>query len=355
MRTRRALTVRATLLAAAVAGLVLGALPTVAHADTDPRLTITQVTLDRTSVAVSGLNTYPINVTVKGGYDSAEPGDQDTVLNVILDRVGGTGPRRDIVSAALKRTSGTLANGTWTGRLNVASTANGTFKVTGVMRGPYGGPVYGTPVDPTPYSGQTITVKGTNLPRITAAVNPRIVPFGKPYSITWAVTNTATGKPYGSRIPIGLGVDTPCAEGGSPVFRTGTNGVITKAYTASDAGALNCAQLMTDPYYIAAQGLFPARPSVIAAAPSRTSAPVGTIVPVYGTFANMIGSCPIQLQRLYGRTQWRTVSLGTVRQSGRFTLTAQPSYKGLIPYRAYFPACQPYVAAVSKTFTIKGV
>ncbi|MFI5691582.1 hypothetical protein ACIA58_07065 [Kribbella sp. NPDC051586] len=337
-----------------LAGLFLGAAQTAAQADPDPNLTITQVALDRTSVAVSGLNTYPINVTVKGGYDSTEPGDQNLVLNVVLERTGGTGTRNDIVSADLKRTAGTLQNGTWTGRLNVASTANGTFKVTGVMTGPYGGPDPGTPVDPTPYSGQTITVKGTNLPKITAAANPRVVPFGKPYSITWAVTNTATGKPYGSRIPIGLGVDVPCAEGGSPLYRTGTNGVITKSYTADDAGALNCAHIYADPYYIVGQWLFPARPTAVAAVPSKTSVRVGTIVPVNGSVAHMTGSCPVQLQRLYGRTQWRAVSSAKVRQSGRFTVNAQPSYKGLIPYRVYVPACEPFVAGVSKSFTIQG-
>lgn len=325
-----------------------------AQAAPDPDLTISQVTLDRTSVAVSGLNTYPINVTVKGGYHSGEPGDANIVLNVGLTRTGGTGERAGIVSADLKRTAGTVENGTWTGRLNVASTANGTFKVTGVSTGPYGAPNPGTPVDPTPYSGQTITVKGTNQPKITASVNPRVVPFGKPYSITWVVTNSATGKPYGTRIPIGLGVDTPCAEGGSPLYKTGTNGAITKAYTAADAGALNCAHLYTDPYYITGQWLFPARPSVVAAVPSKTSARVGTVVPVNGSVAHVTGSCPVQLQRLYGRTQWRAVSSGAVRQSGRFTVNAQPSYKGVIPYRVYFPGCQPFVAGVSKTFTIQG-
>lgn len=345
--------VLAALVAVPLAGGLLGAVPA-AQAAPDPDLTVSQVTLDRTSVAVSGLNTYPINVTVEAGYHSGDPADENLVLNVVLERTGGTGPRADIVSTDLKRTGGTVASGTWTGRLNVASTANGTFKVTGVMTGPYGGPDPGTPVDPTPYSGQTITVKGTNLPRITAAVNPRVVPFGKPYSITWAVTNTATGKPYGSRIPIGLGVDTPCAEGGSPLYRTGTNGVITKAYTADDAGALNCAHIYTDPYYIVGQWLFPARPTVIAAVPSKTSARVGTVVPVNGSVAHLTGSCPVYLQRLYGRTQWRTVSSGKVRQSGRFTVDAQPSYRGVIPYRVYFPACEPFVTGVSKTFTIQG-
>src|SRR4051794_31695386 len=105
--------VMATLAAASLAGLLLGAVPPAAQAAPDPNLTITQVTLDRTSVAVSGLNTYPINVTVKGGYRSSEPGDT-VVLNVILKRTGGTGGRGDIVSTDLKLTAGNLANGTWT-------------------------------------------------------------------------------------------------------------------------------------------------------------------------------------------------------------------------------------------------
>lgn len=337
------------------APLVLGMLPAGAQAAPDPRLTITEVKLDRTSVAVSGLNTYPINVTVKGGYHSDGPGDANPVLDVILDRTSGTGPLKQLVSTDLKLTSGTVENGFWSGRLNVASTADGSFQVTGVFVGPWNVPNYGTPVDPTPYRGQTVLVKGTNLPRITASLNPRVIPFGKPYAITWAVTNTATGKPYGSRIPIGLGVDAPCADGGLQPFRTGTNGIIVKSYTATDAGALNCAGILADPYLITARALFAARPSVFTATPARTSAPVGTVVNVNGTFANMIGSVPIQLQRLYGRTQWRTVSSAWVRQSGRFTLTAQPSYKGLIPYRVYFAGYQPYVPAIGKTFTIKGV
>ncbi|WP_427887229.1 hypothetical protein ACQHIV_30090 [Kribbella sp. GL6] len=325
-----------------------------AQAAPDPDLTVSQVTLDRTSVAVSGLNTYPVNVTVKGGYHSGNSSDDHAVLNVYLERTGGTGGRQDIVSTDLKRTGGTIENGTWTGRLNVASTANGTFKVTGVALGPYGAPVAGTPYDVTPYAGQTLTVRGTNQPRITAAVNPRVVPWGKPYSITWAVTNSATGKPYGTRVPIGLGVDVPCAEGGSPMYRTGTNGLIAKSYTAADGDLLNCAHIYTDPYYIAGQWISVARPAIVSAAPAKAAAPVGSIVPVNGSVYHVTRSCPVQLQRLYGASQWRTVGTGNLRTSGRFTLNAQPAYKGPIPYRAYFPACSSVVAGVSKTFYIRG-
>ena len=343
----------AALLAAPLAGLVLGGTPS-AQADTDPNLTITSVVLNRTAVAVSGLNTYPIGVTVKGGYKTTEPGDPNVVLNVVLDRTGGTGGVRHMVSADLKRMAGPQEGGTWTGTLNVASTANGTFKVTGVMTGPFGAPDPGTPIDPTPFAGQTVTVTGTHQPKLTASVIPKVVPVGKSYSIRWAVTDAQTGKAYGSRLTVGLGVDTPCAEGGAPLYRTDTNGIVTKAYLATDANALNCLQVPGKPYVIAGQGLFVARSGAVTAGPAKTSAPVGSIVPVNGTVAGGPASCPVNLQRLYGATQWRTVGTAKVRSSGRFTVNAQPAYKGQIPYRVSFPKCYEFVAGLSKAFSIRG-
>ena len=50
-----------------------------------------------------------------------------------------------------------------------------------------------------------------------------------------------------------------------------------------------------------------------------------------------------------------SVEFGGVRTSGRFTVNAQPAYKGLIPYRVSFPACSSFVAALSKAFYIRGL
>jgi hypothetical protein len=64
---------------------------------------------------------------------------------------------------------------------------------------------------------------------------------------------------------------------------------------------------------------------------------------------------PVQLQRLYGR-HYRTVATGTVRSTGRFTLTATPP-KGLNYYRVLFPAgrrSQPLAASSTRPFTIRG-
>ena len=153
-----------------------------------------------------------------------------------------------------------------------------------------------------------------------------------------------------------LGVDNECAEDvGGFLAKTDTNGVVTKSYTAASGEALNCLRLQGKPYDIGGLGLFVARPGVVSATPSKTSAPVGTIVPVNGNVLGAPFRCPVLLQRLYGASQWRGVSSDIVRQSGRFTVNAQPAYKGLIPYRVYFAPCyNRYQAGVSKVFYIRG-
>ena len=150
------------------APLLLAGFPAAAQAAPDPDLKIDSITLNKTSVAVSGLNTAPVTVTVKGTYSGDSP------VNVILERTGGTGSQRTLFSTNLPR----LANGTWSGPLQVPSTANGTFKVTGVLTGPFF-PGSGSMTDPTPYAGPSLAVTGTHQPKITASVTPKVVPFGR--------------------------------------------------------------------------------------------------------------------------------------------------------------------------------
>ncbi|MET9270186.1 hypothetical protein [Kribbella sp. NPDC003557] len=341
---------RSRVLAALLAApLVLALFPAAAQAEPDPDLKIDSITLNKTSVAVSGLNTAPVTVTVKGTYTP----DADTSVNVLLERTGGTGQERYLWSTNLPR----LANGTWSGPVNVPSTANGTFKVTGVQTGPFF-PGSGSMTDPTPYSGPSLAITGTHQPKITASVSPKVVPFGSGFKITWAVTDAQTGKPYGSRVRVVLGTDNICAEYFGPGYTnlTGTNGLVTKSYAADAAEWVNCLLLPGNPASVGGLGLVVVRPGVVSATPSRTSAPVGTIVPVNGVVAGAPSSCKVYLQRLYGATQWKTVSpAGNIRSySGKFTLYAQPAYKGLIPYRVYFPKCYNYTAGFSKVFYIRG-
>jgi len=276
MWTRRVLV--ALLTAASVVGVQLVSAPAV-QAAPDPKLQVTGVTLDRASVAVSDLNTVAVQIRVTGGYDSDEPILENMPLNVWLKRTSGTGPRTLLLSTDLPRVSGTTQNGVWAGPVYVPSTANGVFTVFGVTQGPLSfyesGPM---PPDPTPVAGPALTVNGSHLPKITAKVTPSIVPFGSGFSITWAVTDSATGKPYATRVRVLLGIDNQCDSnqgGDSPL--TSTSGTVTKAYPASAGDALLCLRIHGARIWdIAALHLFVARPGIVSAVPSKTSAPVGT-------------------------------------------------------------------------------
>ncbi|MFF0266146.1 hypothetical protein [Kribbella sp. NPDC004536] len=343
--------------AALLASVVVGAGITAAQAAVDPKLTIANVTADRSAVAVSGLNTVPVQLTVTAKYNSTDPADAHLVLLVYLKRISGPGPNSLMLSTDLPLSTGTVQDGVWKGPVFVPSTAGGTFKVYAVGTGPFLAlQAGGTPPDPTPFDGPTITVTGTNVPKVTAKVTPPIVPFGSGFTITWAITNTATAKPYGTRIKVLLGLDNQCAEeAGGIITLSTTGGLVVHQYPASSADPLNCLRIKSTPLDIIGLGLGVARPGVVSATPSRTSAPVGTIVPVNGNVLGPAGFCPVVLQRLYGATQWRGVSSAKTRQSGRYTVSAQPAYKGLIPYRVYFPKCYRYQAGVSRVFYIRGL
>jgi hypothetical protein len=276
-------------------------------------------------------------------------------VNVFLQRTGGVGQENTLLSTNLVRNQTT---GTWTGPLQVPSTANGTFKVTGVQTGPFF-PGSGSMTTPTPYAGPSLVITGTHQPKITASVSPKLVPYNTPYSIKWAVTDAQTGKPYGTRIRVVLGIDNICAEYFGPSYTnlTGTDGTVTKAYTAADSYSVNCLLLPGNPAAVGGLGLVVARPVIkptVSAVPSRTSAPVGTIVPVNGSVHTVRQGCKVYLQRLYGASQWRNVSSAALRTSLRYTVNAQPAYKGNIPYRVYVPPCNS-IAAVSKVFYSRGI
>jgi hypothetical protein len=298
-----------------------------------------------------------VQVTVTGGYDSDEPSQANMPLNVWIHRTSGTGSRILLVSTDLPRVSGTTQNGVWAGPVYVPSTANGVFTVFGVTTGPLAfyesGPM---PPDPTPVAGPALTVIGSHLPKVTAKVSPSVVPFGSGFSITWAVTDTATGQPYGTRIRVLLGIDNQCdSNQGGDTPLTSTSGTVTKAYPASAGDVPVCLRIHNRLEDVAALKFFVARPGVVSAVPSKTSAPVGTIVPVNGNVLGAPANCKVLLQRLYGASQWREVNANVVRTSGRFTLSAQPAYQGLIPYRVYFPACGRFQVGISKVFTIRGL
>jgi hypothetical protein len=330
----------ATILAA---GALLGvsAVPT-ASAEPDPALTITSMTMSRTSVAVNGLDTVPVTIMVTGSFTE----DPDTDLTAVLK---AQDPRADNLYPQLHRVSGTDDHATWRGEAYVPSMANGSLKLVGAVAQTYESWRWVPWVTETPYDGGTLTVKGTHIPKVTGVQVPKPAPYNKPFKVKWTVTDSATGKPYGTRVKMNAGGGEAGCHLGDAVL-TGTDGVVS---TPGD-GEYTCLHFPLGPTQYYGMVVQTQWARTVAAAPSKTSAKVGTIVPVNGTSAPQ-GNCTVDLQRLYGASQWRTVGSTKIRTSGRFTLNAQPSYKGKIPYRVLVPSCYGFVAASTKPFTITGV
>ncbi|WP_344160924.1 hypothetical protein [Kribbella yunnanensis] len=323
-----------------LAGAVLA--PTTASASPDPDLTITSMTMNKTSVAVNGLATVPVTITLTGSFKE----DPNQVLTAVLKPQGKPGGN---LYAELQRVSGTDEHTTWRGVVNVPSMANGTLKLIGAVPQSYSGWRFVPWVTETPYDGAELAVQGTHIPKVTGAQVPDPAPYGKPFKIKWTVTDTATGKPYGTRVRMAFGGGEAGCYLGDPIL-TGTDGVL---YTGGD-GEYTCLHFPVAPAQYYGMVVQTSYARSVSATPSKTSARVGTIVPVNGTSAPQ-GNCTVNLQRLYGASQWRTVSSAKIRTSGRFTLNAQPSYRGKIPYRVLVPSCWVFVAASTKPFYIQGV
>ena len=64
------------------------------------------------------------------------------------------------------------------------------------------------------------------------------------------------------------------------------------------------------------------------------------------------GGPPVALQRRVGR-HWRTVGTGNVRQTGHFTLTANPP-QGRNVYRVLLQGNLGFASSASRRFTITG-
>ncbi len=341
----------ATLLAAPLAGAVLTAAPANAA---EPDMTVDSVLIDRSSVAVAGLNTVPVTITVKGSITDGDPSRTDTPLYADLKRSGAVPANISYLwSDSLKMVSGNETNAVWQGKVNVPSTANGSLKITGLNIGTFD-PASGSNIPATPVDGPAIQVNGVHQPKFGAISTPSIAKVGTPVTIRWQVMDSDTKRPYGTKLRVIVADDNGCVErvGGAGTVLTDTNGVILNKTVSDDA--IHCLLIPGSQAPIGGMSILLRHPGVVTAVPSKTSAPVGTIVPVNGVVKVAPLYCPVNLQRLYGATAWRTV--GTVKTDSRkrYTLKAQPAYRGKIPYRVQFPTCSNYVTAVSPTFWITG-
>ncbi len=205
--------------------------------------------------------------------------------------------------------------------------------------------------EPTPFDGPALSVMGVHQPRITMTTFPNPIPLGSDYAVGGKVVDSATGLPYGTQIPVQIGVDNFCVEYTPPTVRSTTAGTFAYRLPASAADWVNCAILANGGTYIESVAISPVRVGWVAAQPSATTGAVGTSMSVQGK--SNATYCAVQLQRLKGDTQWRTVAVARVRQSGRLTLAAPLAQAGTLIFRAYVPGCTSVSAAASRPFLIR--
>ncbi len=205
------------LLVASLMGAVLSTAP-IAHAEPTAGLTITDVRLSRSQVAVTGLNTVLVTVEADGGFDGPSA-DPNLVLYATFGRDSGPGTY-SFVPAAMTRYEGTTQHGKWRGVAHVRSTASGIYAVDGLSTG-LGAD--GSLPNYTTVIGPKLTIKGTGQPSITARFVPEVVPVGQPYKVSWSVLNADTRKPYGTKLKVVMGQGADCERNqGRPELSTTT-------------------------------------------------------------------------------------------------------------------------------------
>ncbi|MET7278671.1 hypothetical protein ABZS29_10620 [Kribbella sp. NPDC005582] len=349
MKTRNFLT------ALGVASLVGAALSTVPASAAPPDLQVESVLLSRSSVAVSSLNTVPVTVTVKATY---KLGTANQPMYVELNSYESKHTySTQVFSEPLKLISGTPTDGTWEGKVNVPSTADGRLDVSTVYAGVLNRSLKAKTPDNDPVSGVSLAVTGLHIPKITRKLSVSPVPFGKAYSVTWQVLDSRTNKPYGTRLKVLHPKGDACleAKGSAGALLTNAAGVIVTQHAPAEADRLNCLLIPGTQAPIDDHIALVPRPGIVAATPDKTSAKVGTTVSVKGNVAGITYGCPVNLQKLSGATAWRTLRSAKLSVTSRYTLPAQVAALGKGTYRVQFPACQNTLAGVSKSFTITGV
>jgi hypothetical protein len=368
---RIARTARVLGLGVAAALLVAGTVSTAAQGA--PVVTVDNVTFAKPALTVSGVATvtqavlaHIVDPTAAPGPAPVTPGVFQDVWLFDLAATGGSGTVRAI-SVLPVLVSGTWADGVWKAVVNVPSTADGTWSLTGVVRcsqdcSPGGSPEY------APAGTSTFTVTGHHQPRFSVGATPSPVPYPSLKGYVKGRVIDADTKKGMPGVTVGWGSDTNCVQfppDGPIGFRvekkTDANGYY--SFGPVDFRGLQCAGIWgsvrhnSDGYSI-----FPAFRTwsvrvipVITAKPSATSRPVGQFVAVNGTVrATVPGGIKVRVEQLYGRSVWKIVAVTTVRASGRWTSVAKPTVKGRNVFRAVTVSNPSFAPAASPSFVVTG-
>jgi len=325
------------------------------------------VTLSRSSVAVSGLNTVTVTVMVHltdpvGVVESSASETGAPLPQVGLSRVSSPGtagaPSQD--SRDLNLASGTGRDGVWTAAIRVPSTYDGSWQVTAVWAtNSQDGSLF---VDPRKVGiTRTLTVRGSRQPSLSLGFSPKVPVGNQAVNIKGRAVDADTGRPLaGILLNLGAGSEN-CG-----VFDYGGAGSVTtnaKGYyvfrRAPDAnvfcvistippkrGAIDRYSTTTLLYRSGGVLVQP----TISASVDHTPIHLGETVAIRGSVAPSTFVYPGVFLQRYSGGHWRTVGTAHVRASGRYTAYATPPTRGNHRYRvhtqAYFNRLPAYSRVV---------
>ncbi|GAA3932437.1 hypothetical protein Aau02nite_17170 [Amorphoplanes auranticolor] len=332
-----------------------------AAADTAPP-ELKSITLERSSVTVSGVRTELVGVSVRltdeTGVRPIEYMASEYLASPAL-RMSAS-PNSWVL---LRLAEGTEQDGIWTGTIPVTSAWSGAIQPVGIHATDQTDANVLSADPRTLVDTPTLQVQSSHRPALDMTFSPEPAIAGKPVTQKIRVWDTATGKPLANQ-PVVLGIDNGCVEPGEiTTVKTRADGTYQRTLSAARWQWAQCAWVPG-----VDQPTMPYPPTVIArdsggvrtmrysvsATPAAKSAPVGKNVDVNGSATPLHKGKVMHLQRLYADKTWRKVNSATVRTSGRFTLVASPPGKATYSYRVYAPGDSYAVGSLSKVFSIRG-
>jgi hypothetical protein len=331
----------------------LAASPAAGAAQGDTPTEVVSASLSRASIAVRGLATVPLTVAVRlrdpEGVTKQSPNPYSNAWVPAVSLTPISGQACCWIHVSLELMTGSPTDGTWSGAVNVPAAADGQWRFDSVTLVDPDAAVtegYATYEAPVPNGSRAmVTVTGTHRPVLTAGPAPALVGYGAPYAVKGRVRDAETGAGFaGGRIH--LGTANICGEGpgyGATVGRANDAGYFTIAIDRAESPYVHCADLLgpenSDGFR---QRLAPRRnagPTIYARVGvrlTRAQAPLHTPVDVTGSvLPDDVSPCRVHLQRR-DDDGWHTVAAASVRTSGRYSLTAQPTTRGRFAYRVLF-------------------
>lgn len=308
----------------------------------DDGVRLGRITLSRTRVAASGVATVPVAVTVPVTVTDGQPLD---TLTIAFKRLGTPPPGAEpSLYVPLKRVSGTASEGVWRGIAHIGSVHHGTLKVDEARRDWCW--ICGNLDDRRlPLDGPSIQVRGSHIPRISLTTTPKPVRLSaRNATLAARVIDSDTGRPYVKPVRAWFGQGFDCLQWGGLTARVTDRGVARLVLDTKDKSALltnHCVYLYGprdaagEQVPLVSESVNFDATSTISIRPAANSVRAKAPLTIRGAIAdaNGVDGLSAKVQRLIGRTQWRTMATVPVT-NGQYTATIRYGAPGRLTLRA---------------------